>query len=62
MEDRQLSNMKYKGRFSNYRMIPQGASLYFYSYDGIPFVNPKEAIIDIDPILRQHIASKFEVK
>jgi hypothetical protein len=29
-------------------MIPQGASLYFYSFNGKAFINPKEASIEID--------------
>ena len=40
-------------------MIPQGASLYFYSFNGIAFINPKEASIDIDDILKKKIRETF---
>ena len=40
-------------------MIPQGASLYFYSFNGKAFINPNEASIEIDPLLREHIGLKY---
>jgi hypothetical protein len=33
--------------------------LYFYSYNGKAFINPKEASIEIDPLLKDHIARKY---
>ena len=57
-DDRRKIDRSKKGRYKNYRMIPQGVSLYFYSFEGKPFVNPKQPTIDIDPYLRQHIAER----
>ena len=59
MTDRRTTSLEHKGKFINYRMIPQGASLYFYSFNGKAFINPKEASIEIDPLLREHIANKY---
>jgi hypothetical protein len=40
-------------------MIPQGASLYIYSFNGKAFINPKEASIEIDDILKKKIRETF---
>lgn len=57
-QDKRKNKGAYRGKHEDYRMIPQGASLYFYSYLGMPFINPKEPTIEIDEILQQHISRK----
>ncbi len=59
MSDRRKEDINKKGKFINYRMIPQGASLYFYSFNGKAFYNPKQASIEIDPLLKEHISRKY---
>jgi hypothetical protein len=59
MDDRRKEDLFKKGKFVTHRMIPQGASLYFYSFNGKAFINPNEASIEIDPLLREHIALKY---
>lgn len=59
MTDRRKENLSKKGKYVNHRMIPQGASLYFYSFNGKALINPNEASIEIDPLLREHIALKY---
>ncbi len=59
MTERRKLDLYKKGKYLNFRMIPQGASLYFYSYNGKAFINPKEASIEIDPLLKDHIARKY---
>ena len=46
------SKDKKRGRFQIHRMLPQSATLYFYSYGGIPFVDKKQPTVKIDDVIK----------
>ena len=58
LDDMRNQTLAYKGRFHQHRMLPQGVSYYFYSYEGKAFVNQNELQLEIDEALRKEIKLK----
>ena len=56
MKDLHLGgNSHLLGKFQVYRMLPQANILYFYSYNGIPFIHPEQKGMKIDEYIVKDI-------
>ena len=55
MDDLRKINIDYKGRFRNYRMVPQGRYHYFFSYNNKFFHDDESFKVKIRQEHRNHI-------
>ncbi|CDW85718.1 UNKNOWN [Stylonychia lemnae] len=55
LDDQRKSSLGQKGKFQQHRMVPQGISYYFFSYEGRPFINMNEKKIQIDDYYRNQL-------
>eukprot|EP00347_Sterkiella_histriomuscorum_P020671 403336916 len=59
LEDQRKVSLSLKGKFQQHRMLPQGISYYFYSYQGKAFVNNQEKKVLIDEYYKQSLRKKL---
>jgi len=57
--DEAIQRPTFKGRHQVYRMLPKNTVMYFYSHNGVPFVDKNKPTVSIDDIITDDINRTF---